>query len=159
MKAFTDRVNATLPIEQPDPILYIMVKGQRDQVCGTPCPAGQDFSEDGRCLPLGILAKATSKAKPDLQRADKPDRVIAVWSTTSTAAILATPAPLASAPVDGRMALAGPMSLETTPATRAPAVGLRVAPVLRAPRPRIVSAARGGPNWSRTVFASSRSPN
>ena len=41
MKAFTDRVNATLPVDEPDTILYSMVQGQQDRVCGKPCPVGE----------------------------------------------------------------------------------------------------------------------
>jgi hypothetical protein len=167
MKTFTDRVNASLPIDKPDPILYVMVKGQSDQICGMPCPAGQDFSEDGRCLPLGIIAKAKSRAlnatatlsvrKP--QAVDKPSGVVTGWSMTTTAGNSATAPPL-TAPVDGRMALAGPAPLETTPATAPlPSVALKVSPVFRAPRPHIESTSRGAPHWSRTVFASDRSSN
>src|SRR5262249_7094987 len=51
MKTFTDRVNATLPIDEPDAVLFAMVQGQQDRVCGKPCPNDQGLSEDGRCLP------------------------------------------------------------------------------------------------------------
>ena len=64
MKAFTDRVNATLPVEEPDAVLFAMVQGQQDRVCGKPCPAGQGISEDGRCLPNAILAKAAKRMSP-----------------------------------------------------------------------------------------------
>ena len=62
MKAFTEGVNATLPVEEPDAVLLIMVQSQPDRVCGKPCPPGQGTSEDGRCLPNAILAKAAKKA-------------------------------------------------------------------------------------------------
>jgi peptidoglycan hydrolase-like protein with peptidoglycan-binding domain len=133
MKAFTDRINATLPVEEPDAILYTMVQSQQDKVCGKPCPAGQGLSEDGRCLPSAILAKAARKTPTpattvaQLPRtavpppAEKPAPVITGWSTTSRAAaptpplapapaLAAAPAatPLGPAPTEGRMALAGP---------------------------------------------------
>ena len=44
MKLFTDRVNATLPTDEPDSILLTMVRGYQDNVCGKPCPAGQGLS-------------------------------------------------------------------------------------------------------------------
>ena len=47
MKAFLERVNATLPISQPDGVLLALVQGQRVKTCGTPCPSGQDLTEDG----------------------------------------------------------------------------------------------------------------
>lgn len=33
MKSFTDKVNATLPVDKPDEILLALVKGQREPVC------------------------------------------------------------------------------------------------------------------------------
>ena len=39
MKAFADWVNATLPVDEPDAILYAMVQGHQDKACGKPCPA------------------------------------------------------------------------------------------------------------------------
>ena len=56
MKAFTDRVNATLPTDEPDYILLSLVQAARDKVCGAGCPAGQGFAEGGRCVPNAILA-------------------------------------------------------------------------------------------------------
>src|SRR5258708_6448997 len=54
MKAFTDRVNASLPVDEPDAILFAMVQSHQDRACGKPCPSGQGSNEDGRCLPNGI---------------------------------------------------------------------------------------------------------
>ena len=52
MKAFLERVNASLPVETPDPVLYAMVQSQRDQICGKACPSGEGLSVDGRsCQP------------------------------------------------------------------------------------------------------------
>src|SRR5262249_17352576 len=64
MKSFIDRVNATLPVDEPDAVLFAMVHGQQERVCGKPCPADQGLSEDGRCLPTAILAKAARKTSP-----------------------------------------------------------------------------------------------
>ena len=155
-KDFVDRVNAMLPIVQPDPILYVMVKGKSEQVCGSACPTGQHFNQDGWCLPAGILAKSQSKmltatavptGKTNLS---DPPSFVAGSSPTSNP----LPAPaLTSMPTDERMSLAGPIPLEV-PRTVAP------------PRPRTVhSTARlpvGMPSatsWSRAVFAVNRSPN
>jgi len=113
MKAFTDRVNATLPVDEPDTILYSMVQGQQDRVCGKPCPAGQTSGEDGRCLPNAILAKAAVKKAPASVALPNPGAQPAVsgWSTTTTATA-AVPLPPAAAPPEGRMALAGPPAPE-----------------------------------------------
>jgi len=151
MKAFTDRINATLPVEEPDAILYTLVQGQQDKVCGQPCPAGQGLSEDGRCLPAAILAKAGKKG---------PAPAITSWSTTTTAAappppVAATPAvaaaptvPLGPAPPEGRMALAGPPT-EAAPTPTHPVVG-QVSAARPAKPPRV---SQGGGSWSRSIMA------
>jgi hypothetical protein len=64
MKTFTDRVNATLPVEQPDIILLAMLRSHQDGGCGVPCPPGQGVAVDGRCLPNGLIAKIAEKQTP-----------------------------------------------------------------------------------------------
>jgi len=97
MKAFLDRVNATLPIHQPDGVLLALVQGQRVKTCGTSCPAGQDLANDGRCIPTAILQREAKK--------DSKKVILAAtgWSTTTTVAPT-----LPSSPFEGQMALAGP---------------------------------------------------
>ena len=56
MKAFVDRVNAALPIDEPDHILRTMVQGHPGFACGKSCPSGQSVATDGRCLPSAIIA-------------------------------------------------------------------------------------------------------
>jgi hypothetical protein len=58
MKTFTDRVNASLPIDQPDYILLTLVQRHQGRACGSDCPSGQSLGENGRCLPSAVLAKA-----------------------------------------------------------------------------------------------------
>jgi len=97
MKAFLERVNATLPINQPDGVLLALVQGQRVKTCGTPCPAAQALADDGRCMPTAILQREAMK---------DPKKAIPArtgWTTTVTV----TPA-LPSSPIEGQMALAGP---------------------------------------------------
>ena len=96
MKAFTDRVNATLPTDEPDSILLTLVQAYQDKVCGKPCPAGQGLSDIGRCVPTAILARAAKKGAPVVAAAppaEKPTPAITSWSTTTTAA---APTPHAS---------------------------------------------------------------
>jgi peptidoglycan hydrolase-like protein with peptidoglycan-binding domain len=159
MKTFTDRVNATLPIDEPDAVLFAMVQSQPDRVCGKPCPIDQGLSEDGRCLPNAILAKGASKPSPSAvathapasggSAAGKP--APSRWSATVTAArptpqqalAVIAPAPATPPPSEGRMALAGPI---VGPATTGPPLVakpiLRTRPpqrgphVVSAPRPR-----------------------
>ena len=108
MKAFTDRVNALLPTDEPDSILLTMVRGYQDRVCGKPCPAGQGLGDGGRCVPNAILVRGPTKPSAPVAVAapvQKPAPAITGWSTTTTAA---APLPAGVAPIDGRMALAGP---------------------------------------------------
>ena len=62
MSAFTDRVNATLPVDDPDYILLTLLQGHQGAACGRDCPSGQGLNEDGRCIPRAILAKAARKS-------------------------------------------------------------------------------------------------
>jgi hypothetical protein len=54
-QAFTERMNATLPNDEPDFILLKLVQDQQDKVCGASCPAGQALTPDGRCVPTAVL--------------------------------------------------------------------------------------------------------
>lgn len=62
MASFTERVNASLPFEQPDLILLTLVQGHKGRACGQDCPAGQGLADNGRCMPSSILAQ-TERAK------------------------------------------------------------------------------------------------
>jgi hypothetical protein len=62
MKAFTDRVNAALPVDTPDAILLSLVRAHQGDACGKPCPAHEALAEDGRCLPTAVLAHLNRKA-------------------------------------------------------------------------------------------------
>ena len=77
MKLFMDRVNASLPTDEPDSILLTMVRGYQDRVCGKPCPAGQGLGGDGRCVPNAILVRAAPKAPVPVVLAPAPASVVA----------------------------------------------------------------------------------
>ena len=64
MKSVTDRVNATLPIDDPDQVLLSLVRGQQDGACGAPCPSGQATNDNGRCIPSAVLAKGPADVAP-----------------------------------------------------------------------------------------------
>ncbi len=65
MASFTERVNASLPFEQPDFILLTLVQGHKGRACGQDCPAGQGLAGNGRCTPNGILAQAERAKQGD----------------------------------------------------------------------------------------------
>lgn len=56
MTGFTDRVNASLPVNKPDPVLYRLVQAYEGQACGS-CPSGEKLSGEGRCVPAAVLAR------------------------------------------------------------------------------------------------------
>ena len=75
MKSVTDRVNATLPIDNPDDILLSLVRGQQDGVCGAPCPSGQTANDTGRCLPGATLAKGPADVvSPEAKAESQADK-------------------------------------------------------------------------------------
>lgn len=142
MRSFIDRVNATLPVDQPDHILKMLVQGHPGNACGATCPTGQQIADNGRCLPSAILAQkptlqprrrdvastATATDKP-VQQAQKVDEqksavvkpttaAASSWSTTTAAAV-----PNA-APLPGRMAIGGPR--EAVDAKPAPSTALSI---------------------------------
>lgn len=90
MKAFTERVNATLPVEEPDDVLLALVQSHRRIACGgTACPPGQATSDYGSCRPNALVART--------KKSNAPPSVDTGGPTTSAAG---TP--------EERMSLAGP---------------------------------------------------
>ncbi len=98
IKAFIDRVNATLPTEEPDSILLTLVRSYPGKVCGEPCPTGQRVAEGDRCVLMALAAQP--KKQPSPQSAPG---LITDWTTRTTVAR----APLIDQG-EGAMALAGP---------------------------------------------------
>jgi peptidoglycan hydrolase-like protein with peptidoglycan-binding domain len=170
MKAFLDRINARLPVEEPDVVLYTVVQDQRDHVCGQTCPVGEGMSADGRCVPAAILANANRKEAPAatavasrgyLPAEEKKPTVITGWSSTTTLAaaaptITGTPSRSLSPAIEGRMALAGPTA-ESPPAIQAQAS--RSHPSRSAARTAPPTFTGGGQRWSRAIFSHRNSNN
>ena len=63
MGSFMDRVNATLPMDEPDYILLTLVQGHAEIACGGGCPAGQAIADNGRCVPNAVLARDARKSQ------------------------------------------------------------------------------------------------
>jgi hypothetical protein len=101
MKTFTDRVNASLPIDRPDPVLLAMVQSQKPGVCSASCPAGQERAA-GSCLPSAVVA-ASAKAGSGAKR-----QAAAAAKTAQQPDAPAVRDALATEPAEGRMSLAGP---------------------------------------------------
>ncbi len=83
MSTFMDRVNATLPMEEPDYILLTLVQGHTAAACGTECPSGQAISANGRCVPNAVVAGATRKTQRDEQRRVSEEQRVADQERTA----------------------------------------------------------------------------
>jgi hypothetical protein len=122
MKTFVERVNAALPIDNPDPVLLSLVQGRRDRACGA-CPAGQTAAAGGACVPNAVLANGAREpadARPDAD------------ARPGAAAALALPAPTSAPKADARAPAPGaPRPVAATPAGPMPPEGM-----VRERRPR-----------------------
>jgi hypothetical protein len=137
MKTFTNRVNATLPIDKPDQILLALVQGYRESVCGVACPAGEGLAMDGRCQPNAVLARMTKKVvrrNAPVQTAEQPGgHVTLVWSVPTP------PQPELRKPAGGPTLLAR----KPTNTAYAPDVAANVAAKRGRTRNRAVATRRG----------------
>jgi len=74
MRAFNDRVNATLPIDRPDYILLTLLQGHAAKACGAACPPGQDLSDGGKCLPRSVIAEERRRLAAERAEASSAPR-------------------------------------------------------------------------------------
>lgn len=113
MRSFTDRVNATLPIENPDYVLLTLLQAHNGRTCGE-CPAGEVLSGGGRCVPQAIVAQTHRKDEPKVAAATPevlPWKAASAGDAQPASARLFTPVPtsvVSSEPLPGRMAIGGP---------------------------------------------------
>jgi len=63
ISSFLNRINATLPVQQPDNVLLSLVQGHASQACETTCKSGEALASDGRCIPTVVVA-STPPSKP-----------------------------------------------------------------------------------------------
>jgi hypothetical protein len=105
MTTLMDRANASLPIDQPDPVLLAMVESQSAAACSKACPAGQGRAADGRCRPEALVAGDAAKRRAPAAasgRASRKSQVAAAGVPGAAADASVAPA------MEGRMSLAGP---------------------------------------------------
>jgi hypothetical protein len=117
MNAFTDRVNAKLPTDQPDTILLALVQGYPNKVCGIPCPSGQSLSRTQECIPDALLARPNG-AKLTADRGQRVTKEAGRWTVKTTAA--GVPAPPAGTDPSGYVAPVEPPSSSVKPPLHAP---------------------------------------
>jgi hypothetical protein len=152
MKAFNDRINAALPIGEPNQILLTLVRSHDGKICGAPCPTGQSIADEDRCLPNAILALAHTKA---VQRIAVPERrnptkatkstTLAITSWSTTAATMAQKLPLPGG--DKRMALAGPIDERVNATPKVRRLTVRTATSVPPPRPAKTQRNNFGPKF------------
>jgi hypothetical protein len=125
MKDFTNRVNAALPLDEPDYVQLTLIQSHGEKTCGA-CPAGQSLSASGRCVGLPITAQAKQANAPQVATAQKE---VLPWKATSAPGVpggqpLFKPVPttvVSTEPLPGRMAIGGPIPT-TVDAQSAPPV-------------------------------------
>jgi len=111
MQAFVDRINAALPIEQPDYLLLTLLQTNSDKSCGD-CPAGQTATVGGSCVPQTTIADTQRKAGNGGQNVAE----VLPWNRSGAPQLVAQPllrpvgtTIVTTAPLPGRMAIGGPM--------------------------------------------------
>lgn len=118
MKSFMQRVNAQLPVNEPDYVHLALVKGRQDKVCVKQCPAGHSLTADNAC----VAAKSVPERAMMMpgQPALAPPSTLPAEAAAQSAVDggIAPPAPAPQAP--GQLALApGTTPAATTPKTKA----------------------------------------
>jgi peptidoglycan hydrolase-like protein with peptidoglycan-binding domain len=63
MQRFADRIEADLPLDEPDGVLLMLVEKFDDRACGAPCPSGEVPNARGRCEPVEELAAVAPESK------------------------------------------------------------------------------------------------
>jgi hypothetical protein len=84
MQTFMNRVNAVLPLEQPDRVLLVLLKGHPEETCSKPCLSSENPLPDGRCVPSSI---ATHPLKTGAVTKSKAQSLITGWSAAETASL------------------------------------------------------------------------
>lgn len=106
MQAFVDRVNANLPVEDPDYVLLALLQTNSRKTCDG-CPAGHITTDGGSCVPQTILAE---EQRPSGSVGGNRAKVLS-WRQTGTPQPLLRPVgttTITVAPLSGRMAIGGP---------------------------------------------------
>ena len=113
MQAFVDRVNATLPIKEPDYVLLTLLQANSDKTCGA-CPGGQTATVGGSCVPQAIVADTQRKPGSGGENVAE----VLPWQRAGRQQPAAQPllrpvgtTIVATAPLPGRMAIGGPQQL------------------------------------------------
>lgn len=113
MQEFIERVNATLPIDQPDYVLLTLLQANADKTCGA-CPSGHTATVGGSCVPQTIVADKQSKTGGGHNAVGEVLPWQQARATKPAAQQLLRPVGttiVTTAPLPGRMAIGGPRQL------------------------------------------------
>jgi hypothetical protein len=117
MQAFLDRVNAALPVEEPDYVLLTLLQTNSNKTCDG-CRAGQTLTVGGSCVPQAIVAKAQHKSVSNGGGGTEVFSWQSAGAPQPAAQPLLRPAGttiVTTAPLPGRMAIGGPRQLPPPP--------------------------------------------
>jgi hypothetical protein len=131
MSTLMGRVNATLPVNEPDYILLALARSQPDQTCRKPCPAEEHYvSDTGQCQPRALLRHTATNPSVEILPGAIPGQD--------------NGPPSASSPLPGQMSIGGP---------RVDGPDVLAAPIQR-PRPvqTWYSQPRRDASWKRKIF-------
>ena len=129
MMTLVQRSNARLPTDKADHVLLALVKNHTGSACGS-CPAGQDESPEGRCVPHAIAARvAVLRPVSNWHLSAEEPRIVDVEQPQPSRRSRR------GAPIDGRMSVGAPIvaaraskvepkiaAVEPTPSSPAPAI-------------------------------------
>jgi hypothetical protein len=131
MRTFTDRINAELPLDEPDYLLLTLTQAHAGKACGE-CPPGLAPTANGRCIPQPTVAQsrpadAHQPATPATAAASTGE--VLPWQVATTGPAkpaagrpLFTPiatSMVSSEPLPGRMSIGGPRDLPAVDASNA----------------------------------------
>ncbi len=172
VQAFMERVNSTVPNDEPDLIQLTLVRGYSGVACAKPCPADRIVSSSGRCMEGPIMAtRPAPRAIEERAVAARPASGIVTGTTLPPVIATRTPAvppavpvapvpgtvaavPATVMPIEGRMSVGAPPALTET--NVAPVVSSLTAPRVARPgsQPRAQSTAqrRRDRSWTRNFF-------
>ncbi|MFA5951725.1 MAG: hypothetical protein WC807_15725 [Hyphomicrobium sp.] len=116
LATFLDRVNAALPIVEPDFVLLTLARAQPAGTCGETCPTGQNFDDEDRCVPNSILAQATKR-----RSSPKPTQITQRKPVTPLVNVASAEPKSLPQPLPGRMEIGGPKTASLLESDGSPA--------------------------------------
>jgi hypothetical protein len=128
MRTFTARINAELPVDEPDYLLLTLAQAHAGKACGE-CPPGLAPTANGRCVAQATVAQSRPADTHQSAPATATPGEVLPWQVATThdakpaaGRPLFTPigsSIVSSEPLPGRMAIGGPRDLPAIDSTNA----------------------------------------